>query len=439
MVTEVLVLGGGYTAVWAARRLRRETAAARGAQVRITLVSTSRTHAFHGWTAEVLTGHVRLERTLTRLTDLLPGVRVICGTVDEVDLARREVVVVGSGRVDRLPYDHLVLGVGSRDATERVPGLHANGHSTKGDGALESLVGHLDAMVAQAVVTPDPIERARLLTVAVAGGGFAGVETAVAIQQRLDTLVRGRRGIVGIRPRVVLVHAGPDLLPGLRPQFDRVADHAAAQVALAGVEVWCGERLTAVTSTTARVAGRPALPVGTVVTTLGQVPVALPGTESLERDDTGRLAVDRFLRVQDGSGVVEGVWAGGDVAAVPHPSGAGSCPASALWAMYHGDRAGANIARALRGDPPRPFRFPGLGQAAGFGVGVGSAELAGVPLLGWSAWLARWMLFHYYMPSRAVALRTALEWFRPACRTPLEARRARRPSQTPIEDESAAA
>ena len=58
MVTEVLVLGGGYTAVWAARRLRRELTESRGSQVRITLVSASRTHAFHGWTAELSLIHI---------------------------------------------------------------------------------------------------------------------------------------------------------------------------------------------------------------------------------------------------------------------------------------------------------------------------------------------------------------------------------------------
>ncbi len=197
------------------------------------------------------------------------------------------------------PYDHLVLGVGSRDATERVPGLRSHAHSTKGDGALESLVSRLDAVVARAAATRDPIERARLLTVVVAGGGLAGVETAVAIQQRLDMLVRGRRGIVGIRPRVVLVHAGPALLPTLRPRFDRVADHAAAQVAEAGVEIWCGTRLTGVTATAAHVEGRPALPVGTVVTTLGQVPVGAVGhrvTGPRRHRSTGRRPVPEGAR-----------------------------------------------------------------------------------------------------------------------------------------------
>jgi NADH dehydrogenase len=149
--------------------------------------------------------------------------------------------------------------------------------------------------------------------------------------------------------------------------------------------------------------------------------------------------VDAQLRVSDAAGVVEGVWAGGDVAAVPHPSGTGCCPASALWAIYHGERAGANVARTLRGAEPRRFRFPGLGQAASFGVGVGSAELAGVPLLGWSAWLARWLLFHYYMPSRIVAVRAAREWFRPVPTRPHAPRPVRTASPAARNEEASAA
>lgn len=149
------------------------------------------------------------------------------------------------------------------------------------------------------------------------------------------------------------------------------------------------------------------------MTTIGQRPVALPGLESLVRDEDGRLAVDELLRVHDATGPVRGVWAGGDVAAVPHPSG-GTCPASALWAIHHGIRIGANVVRTLSGRGPRPFRFPGLGQAASFGVGRASAELWSIPLRGWPAWTARWALFHWYMPSRRVALATLREWLTPS-------------------------
>lgn len=416
MTTEVLILGGGYTAVWAARRLLRELRASGSRDVRVTLVSATATHAFHGWTAEVITGHVRLERTLTPLAELLPGARVLTGVAAQVDLDQHEVSVASTDGIARLPYDQLVLGVGSHDASERIPGLAVHGFTTKGDGQLARLTAHLDEVVRRAAATPDDVERSRLLTVVVAGGGFAGVETAVAVRQRVVAAASRHPTLAGTRPRVVLVHAGAALLPSLRPRFARVAEHAGRQVSLAGVQVRRASRLTSVRSSAACVrgpAGAETIEAATVISTLGQTPVALPGTETLTRDGTGRLVVDPQLRVQVAGGVVEGVWAGGDLAAVPHPGGDGPCPASALWAIYHGELAGANVARAIRGRPLRPFRFRGLGQAAGFGVGAASAELAGIPLLGWTGWLARWVLFHYYMPSRTVAGRTILDWLRP--------------------------
>ncbi len=85
--------------------------------------------------------------------------------------------------------------------------------------------------------------------------------------------------------------------------------------------------------------------------------------------------------------------------------------ASGVARSRDGKRIGSNVVRALRGGSPRPFTFPGLGQGASLGVGRGAAELYGVQLTGWPAWLARWFFFHWFMPSRAVAARTALEWF----------------------------
>ena len=418
-MTEILVLGGGYTAVWAARRiLRAHTATARRSRVprvRVTVVAASPTHAFHGWTAEVLTGHVALERTLTPLTDLLPGAQVVQGTVLGVDLARRQVTAVTPDGVATLGYDQLVIGVGSEDASEGVPGLAEHGFTTKGEGQLARLRSHLDDLVERAAHATSAAERRRLLTVIVAGGGFAGVETAVAIRQRLEDRARREPLLARLAPSVFLVHSGPALLPSLRPRFGAVADHAVREVEASGVQICTTTRLTGVTPTHAVLATASReyrLPVGAVVTTIGQLPVTLPGLESLVRGEGGRLAVDDLLRVHDAAGPVPGVWAGGDVATVPHPGG-GACPASALWAIHHGVRIGANVVRTLSGRAPRPFRFPGLGQAASFGVGRASAELYAVPLRGWPAWVARWALFHWYMPSRRVALATLREWLTP--------------------------
>lgn len=381
MTTEVVVVGGGYAGVWAARTVSRAIRVGALAGVRVTLISAAPDHSFHGWTAEVLTGHVRPQRARVPLTDLLPGLRIVLGEVTAVDRRARTVQVATTEGPRHIGYHQLVVAAGSRDATQRVPGLAEHGWSLKDPDGLAALRGHL------AVLEHRPH------TVLVAGGGFTGVEAATAIAQRFGSA------------RVLLAHTGDRPLPMLRPRFARIADYAVAQAESAGVKFLGGTRLSRVTADGAELDGDRWVLSATVITTIGQTPVVVPGLDSLPRDTSGRLTTDVFLQV------APGIWAGGDVAAVPHPSGRGFCPDNALWAIHHGKRIGGNLVRVLQGRSATRFRFPGLGQGASLGVGRGAAELYGVQLTGWPAWLARWVFFHWYMPSRRVALRTALEWF----------------------------
>ena len=82
-------------------------------------------------------------------------------------------------------------------------------------------------------------------------------------------------------------------------------------------------------------------------------------------------------------------------------------PANALWAIKAGDHLGRNLARTRRwAHRSTPFRYLGLGQAASFGVGRGMAELYGLPLTGWVAWVTRLAFFIRFMPSHANAVET---------------------------------
>ncbi|WP_158615075.1 NAD(P)/FAD-dependent oxidoreductase [Cellulomonas sp. PhB150] len=393
--TQVVVLGGGYTAVWAARALARGLRRRlRDGSVRVTVVSSSTTHAFHGWTGEVLSGHVRGERARTALVDLVPAAWVLHGCATALDTVTRTVAVTTDEGVRLLPYHHLLVATGSRDARERVPGLAEHGWSLKDDGGLDALVGRLDGGAGPAVVV---------------GGGLAGTEAAVAMAARL------RRE--DPEARVVLVHGGDRVLPELRPRFERVARYALEQAGRAGVDVRCGARVVRVDDGVVVLDDGSTIPAGTVVSAVGQRVVTLPGLAA-DRAADGRLVTDRLLRTS-----IDGVWAGGDGAAVPQPNGSGPCPPNALWALKAGTRVGRNIARTVRGRPARAFRFPGLGQAASLGVGRGAAELYGVQLTGWAAWLTRWVFFHAFMPSRRVALAAMGDWLVLGLRT-LGGRRA---------------
>ena len=118
MITEIVVLGGGYTGVWAAR-------AAAGAGARVRLVAADPDHSFHGWTAEVITGHVRPERARVPLADLLPGVEIVLGRVESVSLAQQSVRVATDHGHPHLAYAepvaaHRLHHVGDAGGYQRV-------------------------------------------------------------------------------------------------------------------------------------------------------------------------------------------------------------------------------------------------------------------------------------------------------------------------------
>jgi NADH dehydrogenase len=394
------------------RRLRRRID--RG-EVRITVISASRHHAFHGWTGEVLNGLVRYERTRTPLADLMPRARIVHGRVEAVDLDTRTVTYrsgEGSGPItydgitdNQVAYDQLLVGVGSYDATGRIPGLATHGWSVKTDGGLLAMRDQLASVLERAAASGDADERQRLLSFVVAGGGFAGVEMAAAIAELYERRTKDHPVLADHPPRVTLVHSGTELLPEVRPRFARLADYATAQLARIGVEVRVGARVEEVTPEGAVLTGGVVVPAATVLSTVGQAQVPLAGTERVIRDAAGRMVTDSYLRTS-----VSGVWAGGDTAAVPHVVSGESCPPNALWAIKHGVRAGDNIGRTEAGRRLRRFRFLGLGQAASLGVGRGAAELFGIQLTGWVAWVARWGFFHFFMPSRRRTVTTIGEW-----------------------------
>ena len=406
---EIVVLGGGYAGLWSTRRiargLRRELA--RGT-VRLTLISAMDHHAFHGWTAEVITGDVLPHHARVPIDRIVPRVvRRIYGEVTEVDLDERLVTARTRFGEQRVPYQQLVLGVGSKDARDRIPGLRYHGWSVKDDGHLEALNRHLGKVAAEAAGA-EGARREQLLTAVVAGGGLAGTEMASAILDRLQDEVAARPELAGVGeaglPKVILVHSHDQLVADMHP---KVAAYAAERVREVGVEVRFNHRLAAVTADGATLDDGTEIAAATVLSALGQDVTQLPGTEHLPRDERRRLITDQYLQV------APNVWAGGDVAAVPQPkTDGGYCRSDAPWAISHGTHLGGNVTRVVGGRPQSPVTFTGLGRAASLGVGQGAGELRGIPLIGWPSWLTRWLMFHWYMPSRRVALQSAAAWFR---------------------------
>lgn len=406
--TRVVIIGGGYTGLWGYRFIKRRIGhLLRRGDVQVTLISPKSYHSFHGWTAESLTGIISINNRQSPLRRILAGQSLLLANVVNIDLKAQVVAaqMISDGRIEHVPYDHLLIANGSYDNMESVPGLDAHGWTVKSPGGVLATRNQLLRLLETADSLQDGPEQDAWLTIVVAGGGFAGVEITAAVAEMLHVFKPFYGVLKRKRPRIVLVHSGAQLLPIIRPQYDRLADYCTRELEKWGVELHLGMRLSEVKAEGAVLSDGTLIPSKTVICTVGQRMTTVPGTEALPRTPNGLLLTDSTMHVQGHTNI----WAGGDAARVMHVSGE-PCPANALWAIMHGKWAGENIAASIAGKKLKPFTYRGLGQAASMGVGKGAAELYGFQFTGWIGWILRFFFFLYFQPSRRQAVRIFIDW-----------------------------
>jgi len=375
-VGRIVIVGGGYAGLHAfatiSKKLRSRLAS--GVDT-LTLVAKDPYHTYHGWTGEVITGRLSVRSTLTILPTLLRG-RYVEGRVPRIDADRQVVeIVTPDGETRELPYDHVLVATGSRDPFSRRPGLAEHGWCLKNSPDMQRLIAHLNDFTGQRV--------------AVVGGGMAGAETASALRERFRRLGRD--------VSVELLTSGDQLFRQLHPRFSKLAEQGTQILESQGITIRRDARVASIGP------HGPVLDNGELVLADMTVVAAgvefspMPGLERLKANASGRYIADGFLHATG----QENVWVAGDIAEVARPNGDGVCPIDALWALKQGQTAGANSARAVLGQPAKPFDFRGIGQAAGLASGSGISELYGMTFRGRLAWILRVSYFAWFMPRRS--------------------------------------
>lgn len=403
--TRILVLGGGYVAIWLVSRLRK---AIRRGEIELTVVDRHNYHTFHGLVPYMLVGRIQAEQIASPARRLFAPGRFVCGDIETIDLDKREVGVVRllDGRPLSLSYDHLVLNLGSVDDLTRFRGIGEHTMRLKDYNDCVRVRSHVLAMLEQADVEPDAEERRRLLHFVVAGGNYAGIEVAAALGESLRDLTR--REYAHIDPsecKVTVVHSGSQILPELGRRFPHLSEYARAFLETRGVSFELGVKLSSATPVEAVLSDGRRLSTRSIISCTGTARSPLLDRLDLPRGDHGRLQADTYGRVDE----ARNVWAAGDCAALPLKTG-GVAPALALYAMQGGSTLGDNILRTLRGQPLRPYAFTGMGDCCILGGGNAVGQLWGVPLKGWLASLIWHGCMVTYLPSWSKRLRTVLDW-----------------------------
>jgi len=375
----VVIIGGGFGGLNAAKALRK-------AAVRVTLVDRRNHHLFQPLLYQVATATLSPGDIASPIRWILrhaPNTRIWLGDVRAIDLSSRRITLEDEAIIG---YDYLIVATGTSHTyfghDEWAP--HAPGLKTLED----ALAIRRRILVAfeEAERQTDRERQQRLLTFVLVGGGPTGVELAGTLAEIARQTRAEFRNVDTRATRIVLIEAGPTILPSFAPAL---RDAARRSLARLHVEVRENTRVTGVDADGVML-GTERLDAGTVLWTAGVAASPITMTLGVPLDRAGRVVVERDLSVP---GHPE-AFVIGDAAAFLDKEGH-QLPGVAQVAMQGGTHAARTILRRIQGKPGQPFVYHDRGSMAIIGRGSAIADIRGLRFSGPIAWLA-WLFLHIF-------------------------------------------
>ena len=403
MAWRVVIAGGGFGGLYAARRLER-ILPRHSAQV--TLVADANYLLYTPLLPGAASGTLEPRHVVVPLREELHSTDIRLGRVTGADpKARRLDYVTPDGREVALEYDQLVVALGSVSRVLPVPGLaeHGLGFKTISEAIALRNRALVNLEIAESLDSPD--EREPWLTFVFVGAGYAGLEGIAELQDYVaDVIDRYPRCRLD-GTRWILVEAGERIMPEIHPGL---ADFAARELRRRGIDIRTSTTLDAVSDDTATLSSGDEIPCRTLVWTAGVRPSPIVARLGLPLEERGRIVTDEYMRVPG----FDGVWAIGDAAAVPDPAAGGKRPSppTAQHALRQGRLVAANVAAALGHGNLRKFTYKTLGVFVDMGRHQAVAEMLRIRVRGFPAWFAARTYHLALMPGPTRRLRLMIDW-----------------------------
>jgi NADH:ubiquinone reductase (H+-translocating) len=392
----VVVVGGGFAGLQAVRKLAR-------APVDVTLIDRRNFHLFQPLAYQVATGSLSPAEIASPLRGVLrrqTNARVLLAEVSGFELAHRRVLTtdLATGEADAVGYDTLIVAGGSaysyfgHDEWEQLAPAPKGLEETVE--IRRRLLSAFEAAETEHVVA----RRERWLTFVVVGAGPTGVEMAGQIAEMARrTLRREFRAIDPREARILLIEASDRVLGTFSPRLSASAQRALERL---GVSVLLGRRVLEVDEGSVTVEDAEG--------TLETIPVCvIVWAAGVHASPLARLLADASHGSVDGAERLEvqpdltipghpEVFVIGDMITIRHRDGQpAALPGVAPVAMQQGRYVGRVVRRRLQGRNSRPFRYHDKGNLATIGKAKGVADLPGVELTGFIAWLI-WLFVHLF-------------------------------------------
>ncbi len=343
------------------------------------------------------------------LRQLLKRVQVRQARVMGIDFERKIVIVMQGARMTpvELPYDELVIALGTGVDLARIPGMADHALTMKDLTDAHVLRTHAIGCLETADVTTDAKVKEQLLTFVVVGAGFSGVETAAELNELITRALRYYRNIKREDIRMYLIEFAPRILPTFPAEL---ADYATENLGKNGIEVLTSIGTKSATSTGVELTDGRIINASTVVATIGNGPHPLVQALGLDMH-WGRIRTDRYMQVPGH----DHVWALGDAALIPLNDNPQEDPAdyatqTAQFAVREGAQLAANVVAKLKGEEMKPFAYKSKGSLASLGMSKAVADVYGVKMSGILAWLL-WRGFYLsFLPGLIAKFRVGLNW-----------------------------
>jgi len=392
----VVIVGAGFGGLAAAQELA-------GAAVRITIIDQRNHHLFQPLLYQVATAALATSEIAWPIRYLVrkrQEVTTLLGVVSGVD-AQSRTVMLQDGAV--VSFDTLILATGARHAyfghdewEPFAPGLKTLEDAT-------SIRRRVLLSLERAERESDPVRRAALLTYVIVGGGPTGVEMAGAIVELVyQNLVGEFRRIDTRQARVLLIEAGPRILPSFAPDLSAYAHRALERL---GVDVQVGSAVTDCNSNGVVVGGR-SIAADVILWAAGVRASPAAAWLAAPADNAGRVKVAADLSVPGHADI----FVIGDTATVNVWRGK-PAPGIAPAAKQQGVHVARTIKRRLSGDSqPRAFRYMHAGDLATIGKRSAVIDFGWCKLRGWIAWWVWGMAHIYFLIGLRNRLAVALSW-----------------------------
>lgn len=412
---KIVILGGGFAGVECARQLESEFGD--DPEIELVMISEDNFLLFTPMLPQVASGMIETRHIVLPIRTICEKTKFYEGRIKNIDPFGKLVNLWGTGdkRSISIHYDFLVVALGSETNFFGMADVEKNAYTMKTLNDAVVLRNRIIDMLEQAENETNPILRKSFLNFVVAGGGFAGIETAGEL---MDLILDARKHYPTIHKddlRVVVIEALPMILPGFN---EKLAEFAKQKLIERGIDM---KLQTAITSfdgnevTTKTLDQNPkdsvdeskvdSIRTKTLIWTAGVTPVNTI-KRSMLKTDRGKVIINDYLEVSD----FPGVFAIGDCALFLNPETKRPYPPTAQIAEAQAKTAAKNLTALIKNSEKEKFEYHSKGQMAIIGKRSGIATFLGMNISGFWAWLIWRNVYLSKIPTFDKQVRVFLDW-----------------------------